>query len=168
MSEARLFGTPAIDYVPALAAATVAGAYLMAAYRYSPDARAAPLLIGWTVMALAALDFVSRTHTSLGQALTRWLNPVASRPRAGHGHAAYPLTRQVAAIGWIAAFVAAFALIGALYAIPLYVIAATRWRGGRPWLVCVVSAACTLAGVWLLFSRLLRLELYPGLLFGGM
>jgi hypothetical protein len=65
-------------------------------------------------------------------------------------------------------FVAAFALIGALYAIPLYVFAATRWRGERPVAVCLISAACTLAGIWLLFSRLLRLELYPGLLFGGM
>ncbi len=166
--DTRLFGTAAVDYVPALAAAAAAGAYLAAAYAYSPDARAAPLLIGWTVMALAVLDFASRTQTTLGQTLTRWLNPVAARPRAGHGHTAYPLTRQIAAIAWIAGFVAAFALIGALYAIPLYVVAATRWRGGRPWLVCAISAACTLAGVWLLFSRLLRLEFYPGLLFGGM
>src|ERR1700736_2382145 len=95
MLEMRLLGTPAIDYVPAFAAAAVAGVYLTAAYGYSPDARAAPLLIGWTVMALAALDFTSRTQTTLGQTLTRWLNPVAARPRAGHAHAAYPLARQV-------------------------------------------------------------------------
>jgi hypothetical protein len=36
------------------------------------------------------------------------------------------------------------------------------------WLACALSAAVTLAGVWLLFARLLRLELYPGLLFGGL
>ena len=64
-------------------------------------------------------------------------------------------------------FVAAFALIGGTYAIPIYVFAATRWRGGRPYLVCLISAACTLAGIWFLFGWLLRLELYPGLLFGG-
>lgn len=164
----RPFGTPVGDYVPALAAAAAAGAYLTAAYGYSADARAAPLLIGWSVVALAALDIASRTQTPLGRALMRWLNPVAGRPRTGHGHAPYPLTRQVAALAWISGFVAAFALIGALYAIPLYVVAATRWRGGRSWVVCALSAACTLGGVWLLFSRLLRLELYPGLLFGGM
>jgi hypothetical protein len=164
----RVLGTPAVDYAPALAAAAVAGVYLAAAYGYSPEARAAPLLIGWSVVGLAALDFASRTQTTLGRTLTRWLNPVAARPHAGHGRGAYPVTRQITAIAWIAGFVAAFALIGALYAIPLYVLAATRWRGGRPWFVCAVSAACTLGGVWLLFSRLLRLELYPGLLFGGM
>jgi len=163
----RLLGTPAVDYFPALATASAAAVYLTAAYGYSPDARAAPLLIGWTVVALAALDFVSRTRTMLGKVLTRWLNPVASRPRAGDGHAAYPATRQITAVVWIAGFVLAFALIGALCAIPLYIFAATRWRGGRPWLVCAISAACTLGSVWLLFSRLLRLELYPGLLFGG-
>jgi hypothetical protein len=168
MIETRLFGTPVGDYVPALVAAAAAGIYLVAAYGYSAEARAAPLLIGWSVVALAGLDFASRTQTPLGRTLMRWLNPVAGRPRAGHGHAAYPVTRQIAAVAWIAGFVTAFALIGALYAIPLYVAAATRWRGGRPWLVCAISAACTLGGVWLLFSRLLRLELYPGLLFGGM
>jgi Tripartite tricarboxylate transporter TctB family len=164
----RVLGTPALDYAPAFAATIVAAIYLAAASGYSPDARAAPLLIGWAVVALAALDFISRTQTTLGRTLMRWLNPVAARPRTGHGHAAYPVMRQIVAIAWIAGFVVTFALIGALYAIPLYVVAATRWRGGRPWLVCVISAACTLAGVWLLFSRLLRLELYPGLLFGGM
>jgi hypothetical protein len=164
----RVFGNPAVDYAPAFAAAAAAGVYLAAAYGYSAEARAAPLLIGWAVVALAALDVTSRTQTALGSALTRWLNPVAARTRAGHGRSAYPVTQQVAAIAWIAGFVLGFALIGALYAIPLYVLAATRWRGGRPWLVCAISAACTLGGVWLLFSRLLRLELYPGLLFGGM
>jgi len=161
----RVFGTPPIDYAPPLAAAAAASLYLAAAYGYSPDARAAPLLIGWSVIVLAALDVTSRTQTVLGGMLTRWLNPVGTARRAGH--AAYPLTRQVSAVAWIAGFVATFALIGALYAIPLYVFAATRWRGGRPWLACALSAALTLAGVWLLFARLLRLELYPGLLFGG-
>jgi hypothetical protein len=71
------------------------------------------------------------------------------------------------AIAWIAGFVAAFALIGAALAIPIYVFAATRWRGNRPYGVCLLSAALTLAAVWFLFARLLRLELYPGLLFGG-
>jgi hypothetical protein len=161
----RVLGTPLIDYVPALAAAAAAALYLATAYGYALDARAAPLLIGWSVVALAALDLASRTQTTLGRMLTRWLNPVGTGRR--EGDAAYPLARQITAIAWIAGFVAAFALIGALYAIPLYVFAATRWRGHRPWLACAISAAVTLAGVWLLFARLLRLELYPGLLFGG-
>ena len=71
------------------------------------------------------------------------------------------------AIAWIAGFVAAFALIGAMLAIPIYVFAATRWRGGRPFAVCLLSAAVTIASIWFLFGWLLRLELYPGLLFGG-
>jgi len=164
----RVLGTSGVDYLPAVAAAVAAAIYLAAAYGYSPEARAAPLLIGWTVIVLAALDAVTRTQTPIGRLLMRWLNPVAARPRGGAGHASYPVTRQITAVAWIAGFVAAFALIGALYAIPLYVFAATRWRGERSVAVCLISAACTLAVIWLLFSRLLRLELYPGLLFGGM
>jgi len=162
----RAFGTEVIDYLPAVAAAAAAGVYLATAYGYSPDARAAPLLIGWSVIALAGLDIASRTRTAVGRMLTQWLNPGTSRPHAGTGEA-YAVTRQIAAVAWLAGFVAAFALIGALYAIPLYVFAATRWRGGRPWLVSLISAAATLGGIWLMFSRLLHLELYPGLLSGG-
>jgi hypothetical protein len=164
---ARVFGTEITDYLPATAATAVAAVYLGAAYQYSPEARATPLLIGWTVVALAMLDIASRTQTGLGRRLAGWLNPVTTRPRHGEGPAGYPIGRQIVAMIWIAGFVAGFALIGATYAIPLYVFAATRWRGGRPYLVCLISAAGTLAGIWFLFGWLLRLELYPGLLFGG-
>jgi Tripartite tricarboxylate transporter TctB family len=164
---ARVFGTELSDYLPATAAAGVAAIYLGAAYQYSPEARATPLLIGWTVMALAGLDIASRTQTPVGRTLAGWLNPVTTRPRHSAAHAEYPIGKQVMAIVWIAGFLAGFALIGATYAIPLYVFAATRWRGGRSYVVCLVSAAATLAGIWFLFGWLLRLELYPGLLFGG-
>jgi Tripartite tricarboxylate transporter TctB family len=164
---ARAFGTDLSEYLPAAVAAAVAAVYLGAAYQYSPEARAAPLLIGWAVIVLAALDVVSRTQTAIGRALSGVLNPVTNRPRPGHGAAPQPAGKQIMAIAWIAGFVAAFALIGAALAIPLYVFAATRWRGGRPFAVCLLSAAVTLAGIWFLFAWLLRLELYPGLLFGG-
>ncbi len=164
---ARLFGTELSDYAPAAAAAAVAAAYLGAAYQYSPEARATPLLIGWTVVALAGLDIASRTQTRVGRTLAGWLNPVTTRPRHGAGHGQYPIVKQIMAIVWIAGFLAAFALIGAAYAIPLYVFAATRRRGGRPYAVCLISAAATLAGIWFLFGWLLHLELYPGLLFSG-
>jgi hypothetical protein len=164
---ARAFGTELSEYLPAAGAAAVAAIYLGAAYQYSPEARAAPLLIGWTVIVLALLDIVSRTQTPVGRALAGFLNPATNRPRHGHGAEPQPAAKQIMAIAWIAGFVAAFALIGAAYAIPLYVFAATRWRGGRPFAVCLLSAALTLAGIWFLFAWLLRLELYPGLLFGG-
>jgi hypothetical protein len=164
---ARAFGTELSEYFPAAGAAAVAAVYLGAAYQYSPDARAAPLLIGWTVIVLAALDIVSRTQTPIGRALSGVLNPVTNRPRHGHGAEPQSAAKQIMAIAWIAGFVAAFALIGAALAIPIYVFAATRWRGGRPFAVCLLSAALTLAGIWFLFAWLLRLELYPGLLFGG-
>jgi Tripartite tricarboxylate transporter TctB family len=164
---ARAFGTELSDYLPAAAAAAIAAVYLGAAYQYSPEARATPLLIGWTVVALAGLDIASRTQTRVGRTLAGWLNPVTTRLRHGAGPTDYPIGKQIMAIVWIAGFLAGFALIGATYAIPLYVFAATRWRGGRPYVVCLISAACTLAGIWFLFGWLLRLELYPGLLFGG-
>src|SRR5271167_4474667 len=108
---ARAFGTEISDYLPAAGAAAVAALYLGAAYQYSPEARATPLLIGWAVIALALLDIVSRTQTRVGRTLATWLNPVTTRPRHSAGPAAQPIGKQIMAIVWIAGFVAAFALI---------------------------------------------------------
>ena len=165
---ARVFGTELSDYLPAAAAAAVAAVYLGAAYQYSPEARATPLLIGWTVVALAGARHRVAHPDPPRAGAGRLAQSRDQRPRHGAGHAEYPIGKQIMAIVWIAGFLAGFALIGATYAIPLYVFAATRWRGGRPYWVCLVSAACTLAGIWFLFGWLLRLELYPGLLFGGL
>jgi hypothetical protein len=41
-----------------------------------------------------------------------------------------------------------------------------RWRGKRSYVVSLGVAAATTVFIWLLFARLLRIELYAGL-FGG-
>ena len=67
----------------------------------------------------------------------------------------------------MAGFVAGLVLIGILHAIPLFVFAAVRWRGKRSYVVSLAIAAATTLFIWLLFARLLRIELYAGLLGGG-
>jgi hypothetical protein len=162
----RLFGTPVVEYLPALALWIATAGYLATAYGYGPDSRIVPVLVAWSMLALLALDLASRTSTRLGRALTRWLNPAAD-PAKGAAPAHYPVSRQVAAVLWLAGFTAALLLIGVLYAVPLYVFTSMRLRGRRPYLVSISGGAGAALFVWLLFVALLRLQLYPGLLFGG-
>lgn len=160
----RVFGTGLADTLPALCLWIFTLAYLLLAYRYPPASRGFPVIVAWSMIVLVTLDLVARTQTSIGRAVTRWLNPASS---AAHGGETRRGASELVAILWIAALVAALVLIGILYAIPLFVFASVRWRGRRSYLVSLAVAGGTTLLIWLLFVRLLRIELYPGLLLGG-
>ena len=65
--------------------------------------------------------------------------------------------------GWRPALV----LIGILYAVPLYVFSSLFVQGRRSLPLCIGVSAAATAMIYLLFAVVLRLELYPGILFGG-
>lgn len=147
---------------PALFVCAIAATFLVAAYRYPLQARAFPVAVGWVTIALAFLDLIMATDTGAGRGIMKWLNPSIA-PAAS----SYSFSAQILAILWLAAFAALMVLAGILYAIPIYVFASLRWRGGRSWLKALLGAGIATASVWLLFSVALRLELYRGWLFGG-
>ena len=162
----RILGTPMTEYLPAFVLLLATAGYLATAYQYAPESRIMPVLVGWCMLVLLALDLASRTATPTGEILTRWLNP--SSDRRGHARVqSYQLSRQMAAILWLAAFAAMLAVIGILLAVPLYLFAALRLRGKRTLLTSVTTAVTVTLIIWLLFTGLLHLQLYPGLLFGG-
>ena len=57
--------------------------------------------------------------------------------------------------------------IGILYAVPLYVFLSLLLRGRRSLVLAASIAAGAAAMIWVLFDLVLQLELYPGVLFGG-
>jgi hypothetical protein len=162
----RAFGTPVTQYLPALALFGITIGYLATAYGYDPDARAVPAGVAWVMLVLVALDLVSRTRTPIGNTLMHWLNPAGDEEKKDRGiH--YPALKQVGAVAWVGAFAAGMVLIGILYAVPLYVFASLFFRGRRPLLVATGFAAGATLAIWILFSVVLQLQLYPGMLFGG-
>ena len=162
----RVFGTPVTDYMPALGLFAITIAYLATAYHYSPDARAVPAGVAWVMLVLVSFDLISRTRTNIGLALMHWLNP-AGDPDQTKDQKRYPALKQLSAVIWVAGFAAALVLIGILYAVPLYVFSSLYFRGRRPLLLAIGMSATATAMIWLLFAVVLRLELYPGMLFGG-
>jgi hypothetical protein len=162
----QVFGTPVMDYLPALGLLVLTILYLATAYRYVPEARAVPAGVAWVMLVLVILDLVSRTRTGIGTILMHWLNPAGDFDKLAE-HKRYPAWKQIGAVLWIAGFAAAMVFVGILYAVPLYVFASLYFRGKRSVLLAVgVSAAATLM-IWLLFVAVLGLELYPGMLFSG-
>jgi hypothetical protein len=162
----RLFGTPITDYLPALVLWLLTAGYLATAYGYSADSRVMPVLVAWSMLVLLLLDLASRMQTGFGQALTRWLNPAAEQIDNTAPDRTM-VSRQFAAVLWLAGFATALLLIGVLCAVPLYVFASMRLRGRRSYIVSLIGGGGMVLIVWLLFAVLLRLQLYPGLLFGG-
>lgn len=163
----RVFGSPAVEYLPAAALLAIAAGYLVLAYGYAPESRLVPAGVAWVMIALLALDLAARTRTRLGDVINRWLNAATTAPGAANEDASAPAARQVAAVLWVAGFTAALALIGILAAVPLYVFASLRFRGRRNYGVCLAVGGGTALVIWLLFAVILRIDLYPGLFANG-
>jgi hypothetical protein len=161
----KFFGTPIVAYLPAFALLAIAAVYLVTAYSYMAQAREFPVIVAWATIAVGVLDVISRTHTIMGDTLTRWFNPAALGSHAEHQP--NPSLKQVTAVFWVAGFVALIVGVGFLYAVPIYVFASIVFRGGRPYWFGLAASAATTLFIWVLFSQVLELELYPGMLFSG-
>ena len=159
----RILGAPLGDCLPALGLVGVTVLYLALAYGYPERARVFPAMVAWVMLGLLALDLVSRSETRLGVAVMRALNPAQAHTK----DASISGWRQLSAVLWLAGFVTGIVLIGILAAVPLYVFAAIRFRGGRGYATALAAAAGTTLFIYLLFGVVLRLELYPGILFAN-
>jgi len=137
--------------------------FLIIAYGFDAASGQVPRLIGWSMVVLTGLDLASRSGGSYGRAFARWVNPEA-KSRAAVQPA---IGRQIVAVAGIVGFVTLLILVGILPSVPAFVLAATRFGGRRSWIVSLSAAAGATALIWALFSALLRLALFPGLLFGG-
>ena len=160
----RVLGTPVLEFLPALGLLLFTILYLGMAYQYRPAVRAFPVGVAWIMAVLLTLDLVSRSATRAGVALSRWLNPASG---GAHADEARPLARQISAVAWLAGFATLMVLAGILIAVPIYIFSALRWRGGHSTLACAAGAAGATLFIWVLFSVVLRIALYPGLVFGG-
>jgi hypothetical protein len=148
------------DILFALALLVITIAYLAIAYHLKPALRAVPAAVAWIMVALLAIDLLSRSESALGLMLRQRLNPASERPSLS-------AARQIEAVLWILGFAALLVAIGVLYAAPVFVFAFMRFRGHRPIWISVAGGAAVTLFLWLLFAALLHLTLYPGLLFGG-
>lgn len=161
----QLLGSPLARYIPAVVVWLFAAGFLVLTYQLPASARATPSLVGWITLGLATIDVVSRTGGEFGTTIMRAVNPAGLKDRPEtQSHTTMDL---VTGIGLIAVLVVLFLVIGVLPTTALFTFGALT-LAYRSQLIrnAAIAAAATL-GVWLLFAVLLRLQLYPGLAFGG-
>jgi hypothetical protein len=132
--------------------------FVWSATGYEPQARQIPLLIGGLVLVLQA-------WVTVKEAIATELAPAAEGAEAPPP--ADERTRVAAMCGWMLLFFALFVVLGTLPAVFLFILLflVTR-RDVRWWMALAISVAMA-GAIWLLFVRVMRFELYPGVLFGG-
>jgi len=166
----KYFGSPLIEYLPALGFLVFTIIYLGLANSYvaviggEDDARAFPSGVAWVMLILTLLDLVSRSKTSTGKMLLRVLNPAGQDQGPVRG-VKVPPGKQIIAILWIFGFAALMFVIGILFAVPIYAFVSMRFRSKLPFVLAAsVTALLTLA-IWLLFGAALRINFYQGIFF---
>jgi hypothetical protein len=136
--------------------------FLVTAMRYAAEARVFPVAVSCLMLGLLALELISRQESDWSRSLRKRLNPASTSATEP-----YPRVRQLTAIMWVAAGAILFWVAGILLAVAVYVLASMRFRARRSYVASLaVSAGATLA-IWLLFSVVLKIELYRGILGGG-
>ncbi len=163
-----ILGAVWTSYLAPLVFLGVAAGFLVLTYQLPPAARDMPVLVGWATLVLALVDLVSRTGGELGRTLMRALNPSGLKPSA-EAKAEAPSGRfaVISGIGLVVLLIVAFILTGVLIAAPLVIFTALVIADRREIVLSAVIAAVTTLSIWLVFSLLLRLHLYPGFLFGS-
>jgi hypothetical protein len=141
------------DYIFPGVIGLLAVGFLVKAYGFSAASGAIPVLIGWTTVVLASADVAARIFS-----------PDRQTPAAATGQAA-SMARVLIAVAGIVALTAVMALAGILRAVPVFLFVALRWGAGRKVTLSLLLAMAVTALLWAVFSRLLRLDIYPGLLF---
>lgn len=163
-----VFGRRWTNTLPPLAMLAFTAGFLVMTYHLPARARAVPLIVGWAALVLSSVDLATRTGGEFGHALMRALNPaglrIAAEEAVERPKGSGPL---LSGVGLVVLLVAAFILAGVLVAAPLMIFTALTIAYRREPISNVVTAAAVTAAIYLLFSVLLRLHLYPGVLFGG-
>lgn len=163
MSAAR---SKAPSLVPPIAMLAFSIGFLGWAYTYGERAQQMPVLVGWVMAVLCALDVVASSRTRVGN-LVRAL---FSGTRDDHGAVkgtGTSVARSVTSILWPTAFVGLVALFGFLPVIPGYVFLFVVLQGRKPIRQGLTAAAITTALVYVIFKLALRYEVFQGLLFAG-
>jgi hypothetical protein len=128
--------------------------FLIEAHGFSAASGAVPLLIGWSTLVLTSIDVFLRVRSP-------------ADPGAADTEKKVAAARVAVAVAGVVLVVAGMTLVGILRTVPVFVFSALRWGGGRNLTTSLVVALVLTGLIWGTFGGLMRLELYPGLLFGG-
>lgn len=170
MKKSRGFSALAQNFGPPLVLMAVTLIFLITAYNYTPASREVPLLVCYTLLVLISLDIISRTATRGGDFVRKYLNPgsgITDVPKdEEEAEEQHPSgLRELAALGWVAAFTAGVMLVGILPSVPIYLASYMIFEGRKKPLFSILIAVGIVLFLWVSFEEILSIPLYRGMLF---
>lgn len=148
-------------YPPLVLGAVVAGIAVWS-YTLNQTAREVPLLVGYGLLALLAIDLCSRVELPFSRLLRDFWGADFRNREMKHDPR---WTAEASLFLWVAGCTAGMVLVGILPSVPVFVLAFMRLHGRRPWRESAVCAVATLGFVYAVFEVLLDYALYRGALF---
>ena len=124
-------------------------------------AKLVPIVISGIILVLASIELVRELRAGVKAQPETEADPEAVL--AGTKQEFY---RYLVGLGWMAALAAGIYLVGFLIAVPLFVVAYLKLNSRR-WLISIGMAAAVAIFIYGIFVVVLRVDLYPGLVFGG-
>lgn len=124
-------------------------------------AKLVPIVLSGIILVLASIELVRELRAGVkAQPKTKAESEKAEAVTKGE------LPRYLVGLGWMAALAAGIYLVGFLIAVPLFVVAYLKLNSRR-WLISIGMAAAMAIFIYGIFIVVLRVDLYPGLVFGG-
>jgi hypothetical protein len=155
------------DFSIALFVLTISVSFLLWARTYPPRSGAVPELVAWATIVLSLIDVAIQFETPWGRWLRRLVTAEKIVEWKMEGDEDASLGRILAAIGWVAGYVALLYFVGFLIATPVYMFF-YMWLHGKLGMVTnLLVTAGTALTIWLTFEVFFRYPLYPGVLLGG-
>ena len=124
-------------------------------------AKLVPIVISGIILVLASVELARELMASVKS--NQEIEAESEKAEAGTKG---ELHRYILGFGWMAALAAGIYLVGFLIAVPLFVIAYLKLNSRR-WLISIGMAAAMAIFIYGIFVVVLRVDLYPGLIFGG-
>jgi hypothetical protein len=93
-------------------------------------------------------------------------NGAGGEPGRGAEGPSHRSVREWVALAWIGCLLLATWLLGVVFSGTLFCFAWLRWHAGERWAYSAAFAAVLGLALWLVFSLLLRADVYAGLLWG--
>ncbi|MEE8516809.1 MAG: tripartite tricarboxylate transporter TctB family protein [Alphaproteobacteria bacterium] len=136
--------------------------FIFESYAYKPAIRVFPLLIGFSGVVLCILDIFSNTNTALG----RIINTVFGTELAKPDHHEPPkLIKELTIFAWMSGLVLGIYVFGFLVMTIVFVFAWMWIQGGRTIKSSLYTSIATFGFIYVLFSVILRYELFIGVVF---
>ncbi len=137
--------------------------FIFESYAYKPAIRLFPLLVGFAGVALCILDIFSNTNTAFGRIINTVFGTELTKPDGNE--APRKIAKELIIFAWMSGLVLGIYVVGFLVMTIVFVFLWMWVQGGRTIMSSLYTSVATFAFIYLLFSVILRYELYVGILF---